>query len=44
MLVNTKTAIECLKIVILITIFILIDFKMTDIKFTVDRIRIYLAI
>ena len=44
MLINTKTVIECLKIVILITICILIDFKMAVIKFTVDRIRIYLAI
>ena len=32
MLLNTKIVIECLKIVILITICILIDFKMAVIK------------
>ena len=34
MLINTKTVIKCLKIVILITIFIFIEFKMAVIKFT----------
>ena len=37
MLINTKTVIECLNIVILITICILTDFKMAVIKFTEGR-------
>ena len=40
MLMNTKTVIKCFKIVILITIFILMDFKMAIIIFILDRIRI----
>ena len=44
MLINSKTVIKSLKIVILITICIFIEFKMAVIKFTVDRIRMLLAI
>ena len=44
MFLNTKTVIKCLKIVNLITICILINFKMAVIKFTIDSIQIYLAI
>ena len=40
MLINTKTVIKCFKIVILITICILMDFKMAIIIFILDRIRI----
>ena len=37
MLMNTKTVIKCFKIGILITICILMDFKMAVIIFIVDR-------
>ena len=40
MLINTKKVIKYFKIVILITICILMDFKMAVIKFIVDRIKI----
>ena len=40
MLINTKTVIKCFKIVILITICSLMDFKMEVIKLIIDRIRI----
>ena len=44
MLINIKTVIECLKIVILITICKLIDFKMAVIKFIKNQFQKYLAI
>ena len=44
MLINTKTVIKCFKIEISNAISILMEFKMAAIKFTVEGIRIYLAI
>ena len=39
MLINTKTVIQCLKIVILIAIYLLIDFKMAVNKLIENKIR-----